>query len=65
MLIVVILLVLWTALGNNATEIDRYTFERNIGTYTKIHINIYKVTCIDESNNKYVYVTTDRTWVEE
>ena len=64
MLIVVIFVVLWVSLGNNAKEIDRRTFEDNIGSYTQIRINIYKVTCVDSSGNKFVYVTTDRAYVE-
>ena len=64
-LAVVIFIVLWVSLGNNAQEIDRHTFEENIGSFTKISINIYKVTCVDAAGNKYVYVTTDRAYVEE
>ena len=64
-LIVVLLVVLWISLGKNAKEIDRRTFEDNIGSYTQISINIYKVTCVDAAGNRYVYITTDRAWVEE
>ena len=64
-LIIVLFLVLWLYLGNNTKEIDRKTFEENIGNYTKISINIYKVNCTDAAGNKYVYITTDRTGVED
>lgn len=64
-LVIVLFLVLWLYLGNNAKKIDRYTFEKEISSYVKIDLNIYKVTCIDEAGNKYVYITTDRAWVED
>ena len=64
-LIIVLFLVLWMYLGKNAKEIDRYTFEENIAHYKQITINIYKVTCVDEAGTKYVYITTDRTGVED
>ena len=56
--------VLWTFLGNNTEEIDRHTFEQNIGSFVKIDINIYKIVCVDATNHKYVYITTDRPYVE-
>ena len=64
-LVVAIFIVVWISLGNNTTEIDRRTFEDNIGSFTKISINIYKVTCVDGAGNRYVYVTTDRAYVED
>ena len=63
--VIVLLVVLWTVLGNNAKEIDRKTFEENISNYKQISINIYKVTCVDTAGNKYVYITTDRVGVED
>ena len=63
-LVVVLFIVLWVSLGKGTTEIDRHTFEENIGSYTTINLNIYKVTCIDAAGNRFVYITTDRTWVE-
>ena len=62
--VVVLFVVLWNVIGNNAKEIDRYTFEQKIGTFTKITISFYKVNCEDADGNKYVYVTTDRAGVE-
>ena len=64
-LVVVLFVVLWNVIGNKTEEIDRRAFEDNIGNYTKITINIYKVTCVDASGKKYEYVTTDRAYVEE
>ena len=63
--VVVLFVVLWNVIGNKAEEIDRRTFEDNIGSYTKISINLYKITCVDADGNKYEYVTTDRAYVEE
>lgn len=65
LLVAVLFVVLWTSLGNRSTEIDRNTFEKDIGNYVQISLNIYKVICVDAAGNKYVYVTTDRVGVED
>lgn len=64
LLVAVVFFVMWHFLGNTSKEIDRTTFEKDIANYVQININIYKVVCVDANGQKYVYVTTDRVYVE-
>lgn len=50
----------WTLLGSSAEEIDEATFRKNIGVFTQIELNGYKVICVDGANNYYTFVTADR-----
>ncbi len=58
--IIAVIALLWTMLGNTATEIDEATFRKNIAVFKKIELNGYKVTCVDNANNYYTFVTADR-----
>ena len=58
--IIVVGTLVWTMLGNTAEEIDEATFRKNIGMFTTIELNGYKVTCVDGSRNVYTFVTADR-----
>ncbi len=52
--------VLWSIVGNSAEVIDEATFRENIGMFTQIELNGYKVTCTDSAKNMYTFVTADR-----
>lgn len=56
----VLFAVLWSYLGNTATQINEYTFRQNIGNYTKITLNIYKVVATDANGTNFTFVTADR-----
>ena len=58
--IIIVGALVWTMLGNTAEEIDESTFRKNIGMFTTIELNGYKVTCVDGSRNVYTFVTADR-----
>ena len=55
----------WTFLGSSAEEIDEATFRQNIGLFTQIELNGYKVTCVDGAKNYYTFVTADRQSLNE
>lgn len=63
--IIAVIALLWTMLGNTATEIDEATFRKNIAVFKKIELNGYKVTCVDNANNYYTFVTADRQSLNE
>lgn len=63
--IVVVIALLWTMLGNTSTEIDEATFRKSIAVFKKIELNGYKVTCVDNANNYYTFVTADRQSLNE
>lgn len=63
--IIAVIALLWTMLGNTATEIDEATFRKTIAAYKKIELNGYKVTCVDKDNNYYTFVTADRQSLNE
>lgn len=62
---VLLVVLMWTFLGNGTQKIDRKTFEEKIGDFKVIEINIYRVNCVDANGTKYIYITTDRVAVEE
>lgn len=60
LLLVAVFLIVWQVLGNSATRISEPTFWENIGNYTKITLNIYRVNCVDASGKQYVFTVVDR-----
>lgn len=63
--VIVVIALLWTMLGNTAEEIDEAYFRKNIAVFKKIELNGYKVTCVDNANNYYTFVTADRQSLNE
>ena len=54
LLLVAVFLIVWQVLGNQATTITYPTFQKNITSFTKIHLGLSKLTCQDENGTKYV-----------
>ena len=61
-LVIVIFVVLWAFLGNNASEINEYQFKQNLnsGEYVKVTLSIYKVTGVRANGAKDTCVVVDR-----
>lgn len=60
LLLVAVFLIVWQVLGNSAIKISEPTFWENIGSYTKITLNIYRVNCVDSTGKQYVFTVVDR-----
>ena len=60
LLLVAVFLIVWQVLGNSATKISEPTFWENIGSYTRITLNIYRVNCVDATGKQYVFTVVDR-----
>ncbi len=60
LLLVAVFLIVWQVLGNSATKISEPTFWENIGSYTRIILNIYRVNCVDATGKQYVFTVVDR-----
>ena len=60
LLLVAVFLIVWQVLGNSATKISEPTFWENIGSYTRITLNIYRVNCVDATGKHYVFTVVDR-----
>lgn len=60
LLLVAVFLIVWQVLGNSAARISEPTFWENIGNYTKITLNIYRVNCVDAAGKQYVFTVVDR-----
>ncbi|MCM1194327.1 MAG: ATP-dependent zinc metalloprotease FtsH [Firmicutes bacterium] len=58
-------MILWQTLGNSATTISEPYFKENIGNYTRISLNIYRVVCVDASGARYTFVIVDRAAFDE
>ena len=60
LLLVAVFLIVWQVFGNSATKISEPTFWENIGSYTRITLNIYRVNCVDATGKQYVFTVVDR-----
>ena len=60
LLLVAVFLIVWQVLGNSDTKISEPTFWENIGSYTRITLNIYRVNCVDATGKQYVFTVVDR-----
>ena len=60
--VVVLFIVLWNVIGNNAAEINETQFRENLtsGKYVKITLNFYKVTGVDAKGNRDSCVIVNR-----
>ena len=60
--VVVLFVVLWQVIGNNAKEINETQFRQNLtdGKYEKITLNFYKVTGVDANGNSDTCVIVSR-----
>ena len=65
--VVVLLAVLWTVLGNSATEINEFQFKQNLNNdqYVKVTLSIYKVTGVRADGTKDTCVVVDRVQFDE
>ena len=63
--VVVVGVLIFSMLGGNAEQIDEATFRVNIDKFAKIELNGYVVTCTDNANNLYTFVTADRASLNE
>lgn len=58
-------LLLFSFLGNHAEKINEHQFRQNIGSYTKIKVGVYDVTCQDAVGNVYKFNIIDRNAFSE
>lgn len=65
LLLVAVFLIVWQVLGNSATKISEPTFWENIGSYTRITLNIYRVNCVDATGKQYVFTVVDRVTFDQ